>query len=118
MRVSFKDSVLTVVTEVTKEVVEKGYTDLTAKDDKGNPVYKVTFNNYGDGSIDKYGFTGNTYVGGKLAYTVVTNADTTLEDVQKVFGEALLAADTYISEIAADAEIKRESIEALFADAE
>ena len=108
-------NVFKIVTDITEETVKKGLSDLKARDDKGNEVFAVAVNNSGNASIDKFQFVGNTYIGGKLAATIVLPmADASKDSVMRKYGEALLMAKKYTEVIATEAAAKTAEIEALF----
>ena len=115
MTVKFENNVLTVVTEISKAVVEKGFSNLKAKNDDGVDVYAVSVAKDGKAALNGFSMTGNTYIGDKLAVTMVMPMGTTMEDVQREYGEALLAADKYTKQIAEEAATKKAQIEGLFA---
>lgn len=115
MTSKFENNVLTVVTGITKEVVEAGISNLIAKDEKGNDVYAVSVAKDGKGSISTFGLVGNTYVDGKLAVTMILPMGTTDADVKRTYGESLLAAQHYTKQIAEEAAAKTEAINGLFA---
>lgn len=114
MRVSLSNNVLTVVTDITKEVVEAGLSNLKAVQD-GNEVYGVSVSKDGKASFNAFSFVGNTFIDGKLAATIVLPMSTTLEDVQRMHGENLLKAKFYTEQIATEAAEKTAEIQELFA---
>ena len=118
MNVSFKNNTLVVVTGVTKETIEKGISDLTAKDEKGNAVYRLSVAKEGNGSLDTYGIKCNAFIDGYAAVVIVESMDATQASVQKKYGEALIAAAKYTEVIAATATAKEAEIAALFTQAE
>lgn len=120
MRVSYVNNVLTVVTDISEDTVKKGIASLSVKDDKQNELYRVNMTaNPNAANISKYGLTCNTFVDGKAAVVMVMPVETELEEVQKVFGEALVEATKYTGIIASAAAEKEASIAAIFsADAE
>ena len=67
MKVTYKDNVLKVITDISKATYDKGVASLTAKDDKGNHLYRVSFNNAGEAGINNTSLTCNSVVDGKLA---------------------------------------------------
>ena len=112
MVVKFEENVLKVVTDITKETVEKGIASLVAKDDKGNDVFVATM---GDkASISDFSITCNTVIDGKIAAVMVLPMGTTKEDVMKQFGEKLIAAKKYTKQIAEAAQAKESEITGLF----
>ena len=115
MRVSYVNNVLTVVTDISEDTVKKGIAPLSVKDDKQNEVYRVNMtDNPNAASIGKYGMTCNTFVDGKAAVVTVMPVGTTLEDVQKEYGEALVEATKYTGIIASAAAEKEAAIAAIF----
>lgn len=112
MKVEFKENVLKVVTDITKETVDKGIASLIAKDDKGNDVYAVGVGE--NASVSDFSLTCNTVIDGKLALTIVLPMDTTQADVEKAYGEAILAAKKYTKQIAEAAAAKEAEIASLF----
>ena len=114
--VKFENNVLTVVSDIKKETVDAGLADLVAKDEDGNVVYGAELSKNGKGGINEFSFTGNTYIEDKLAYTEVFPVETTVDDIQKFYGENLLAAQKYTAQIQAAAESKTAEIQGLFED--
>lgn len=114
MKVSFKNNVLTVVTDIAKATVEKGIASLKAKDEKGNEVFGVSISRDGNARISENSLTCNAYVDGKAAVVAVMPMETTMEDVQRQYGKALVAANKYTAQIAAQASAEEETIAALF----
>lgn len=115
LEVKLENNVLTVVTDVTEASMKKGLSNMKAKDEDGNEVYAVGVSKSGNAEITNFSFTGNTYVDGKLAATMVLPMDkASIEKVQKAFGEMLLAAKKYTAQIAQEASAKEAEIEALF----
>lgn len=114
MKVSFKNNVLTVVTDIAKATVEKGIASLRAKDEKGNEVFGVSVSKNGNAAIHENSITCNAYVEGKAAIVMVMPMETTMEDVQRMYGKALVAANKYTAQIAAQASAEEETIAALF----
>ena len=113
-KVTYTDNVLTVVTDITKETVEKGISNLKAKDEKGNDAYAVTVDKNGSGYITDFGIACNTFVDGKLTLTKVLPMDTKIEDVHRQFGELILAAKKFTAQIASEASAKEAEIAGLF----
>lgn len=120
MRVSYVNNVLTVVTDISEDTVKKGIAPLYVKDDKQNELYRVKVtNNPGSANLTNFGLNCNAFVDGKAAVVMVLPIETELEDVQRVFGEALIEAAKYTSIIASAAAEKEAAIAAIFnADAE
>lgn len=115
LQVKVENNVLTVITDVTEDSMKKGLSNMKAKDEDGNEVYAVAVSKSGEAKIDNVSFTGNTYVDGKLAATIVLPMGKSSSDkIQKEYGEKLLAAKKYTAQIAQEAAAKEAEIEALF----
>lgn len=114
MLVKYENNLLTVVTDVTKEAVEGGFSDMKAYDEKGNALFGVGYS-AGQANICTFGFTGNAYIDGKLAAQILMADGTKIEEVQKMYGEALLNAQKYTAQIAEEAAQKTSAIAAIFA---
>lgn len=115
MQVNIENNVMTVITDVTEESMKKGLSNMKAKDEDGNEVYAVAVSKSGEAKIDFVSFTGNTYVDGKLAATMVLPmGKSSVDKVQKAYGEKLLLAKKYTAQIAQEASAKEAEIEALF----
>lgn len=118
MNVSFKNNTLVVVTGITKEAIEKGISDLTARDEKDNALYKVSVSKDNQGNLDTFGLKANAFIDGKAAVVIVEDVNATQASVQKKYGEALIAAAKYTDVIASAADAKEAEIAALFTEAE
>lgn len=115
MQVSVENNVMTVITDVTEASMKKGLSNMKAKDEDGNEVYAVAVSKSGEAKIDNISFTGNTYVDGKLAATIVLPMNkSSVDKIQKEYGEKLLKAKNYTAQIAQEAAAKEAEIEALF----
>jgi len=113
MRVKIENNILTVVTDVPMSVVEKGLTDLTAYDDKQNPLYKVSVGD--NGSLSKYGLVANSVVDDKLAVVIVEAIGITREEIIYKYGKSVVAAQKFCPIIANAAASEEEMINAAFA---
>lgn len=112
--VKVENNVLTVVTDISRETVESGVASLVACDEDGNEIYGVSVNESGKASFSSFDFTGNTYVDGKLAATMILPMAIKPEEIQKFYGEDLLKAKEYTAKIEEDAQAKMADIAALF----
>lgn len=115
MKIKFKDSVLTVVTDIPAEARESRF-ELNARDEEGNMVYAVAYSN--KGSINSFSFGYNAIIDNKLALILVVPVGKELKDVKQIFGEHLVAAKKYTSKIAADFIANEEILTDLFKDVE
>lgn len=119
MVVKFEENILKVVTNITKESVEKGLCPTKVTDDKGNEVYRVAVRTDGSkGSIDTNGIVLNSYVDGKAAFVELVPDGTTLDSIKKKYGQALVLAAKYTESVAAEANASAEAIDAIFTDAQ
>lgn len=116
MRVTVVANVLTVVSDISESTIKKGMTDLTAYDDKKNPLYKVAVDEAGNGKLGQFGMTANTYVDGMAAVVIVEPIGTTKEDIKRKYGKAVVAAQKYCPIIAAAATSEEELIDTAFGD--
>lgn len=116
MKTTFENNVLTVVTDIKKETIEKGISDLIARDDKGNQVYAVSMAKTEKASINAFQFAGNAYVDGYLAAVIVEPVGATRDDMYKKYGESLLAAKKYTAIIAEEAAKKEADIAEIFCE--
>ena len=114
MKVKFENNVLTVVSSITKETIDKGIASLKIKDDKDNEAFAVGPSR--EGNINTFYFGYNAFIEDKAAVVAVLPMGTTLEDVQRNFGEALVEAKKYTELIATQAMAKEATIAAIFED--
>ena len=115
MRVKVEENRMVVVTDISKSCIEKGYTDLTARDEKGNELYKVCVNTEGNGSIGSCGCVINTFVDDMAAIAITLPMDVELDDVKRTFGKALANLKKYSLIIAGAAEAEEAAVEEIFA---
>lgn len=114
MKVSLSNGTLTVVSDISKEVVEKGYTSLKVTDEKKGDIYAVSVDKTGKASIAKNFFTGNTYIDGKLAAVIQYPLNTKEEEIKKMLADGLLALQKYGAQIADESAAKAQAVEELF----
>jgi hypothetical protein len=114
MRVNVTANVLTLVTDITEATIRKGMADLTAYDEKKNPVYKIALG--AEGNLSQYGIVANAFVEGKAAVVIVAPLGTTKDEMKAKYGKAVLAAQKYIPVIAAAAESEEALINEAFGD--
>lgn len=118
MRVVPNNNILTVETDIPAAVVERGIADLTAYDDKKNPLFTVKLNKEGKGNISQYGLVANTIIDGKLAVVIVEEVGFTREDFIKKYGKGVVAALKFCPIIAGAAASEEELLESAFSTAE
>ena len=117
MRVEINANVLTVETDIPVTVVEKGLADLTAYDDRQNPVYAIKVNPDGKGNLSQYGIISNAIINDKLGVVIVERIGFTRDDFKKKYGESIIAAHKYCPIIAGVAATKEQLIDSVFGDA-
>lgn len=118
MRVKINSNILTVTTDIPASVVERGIADLTAYDDKKQPLYAVKVAADGKGNLSQFGLVSNSIIDGKLAVVIVEELDFKVEDFKKKYGKGVIAANKYCPVIAGAAASEEEVLDAAFADAQ
>ena len=104
--------VLTVVTNITKEQVESGYTSLKAVDEKGNQKFSVSAGTHPE--LTAFSFVGDGYVDDKLAASFVMPVGSTKDDAMKKYGNLLVKAEEHIANIEAKATEAKAAIAEIF----
>lgn len=112
--VKVENNVLTVITDITEDVVESGVADLIAYNEDGDAVYGANISGNGKASFNDFSFVGNTYIDGKLAATMILPMGVKVDEMQKFYGEQLLKAQKYTAQIQETAAAKIAEIAALF----
>ena len=118
MRVDVTNNILTVETDIPVSVVERGFADLTAYDEKKNPVYAIKLNKDGNGNLSQFGLSANSIIDGKLAVVIVEEIGFTRDDFKKKYGKSVIAAQKFCPIIAGAAASEEELLEAAFSTAE
>ena len=116
LKTTLNGNVLTVETPIKKETADKAFSALKAYDKDNNELCSVTVNKDGCGSISRYGLVCNTVVNGNLAVQMVMPMDVKMEDVKKMYGQALVEVGKHIDAVAANAEAEIAAINAIFAE--
>ena len=116
MRVSINSNVLSVETDIPVATVERGIADLTAYDDKKNPIYAVKVGIDGKGNLSQFGMIANSIINDNLAVVIVEQIGFTREDFIKKYGKGVVAAKKYCPIIAGAAATEAELLEAAFAE--
>lgn len=115
MTTNLRENVLTLTTPIAKEMADKAFSALQAKDEEGNVMYVVNVSEEGKGAISSYGLTCNTVVDGKLAVMLTLPMGTTMDKVKTKYGKALLEADKYLPQIVDAVQAEIEAIDRIFA---
>lgn len=118
MRVEINSNVLTVETDIPVAVVERGIADLTAYDEKKNPVYAIKVNPEGKGDISQFGLVANSFINNKLAVVIVAPLGADREYFIRKYGKGVVAANKFCPIIAGAAASEAEMLEAVFGPAE
>lgn len=102
MKVIFKDSVLTIKTGLKVKTFNDCVGSAVAKDEKGNEVFRIeqTPANCTCGDITSLCLTCNAVIDNELAVQMVMPRATTLDDIKREYGAALVAAVPYVEAIA------------------
>lgn len=116
MVVKVNENVLTVVSDIPVATALKGLTDLTAYDEKKNPVYKVQISLEGKGNLSQFGMVANSVVDGKAAVVIIEPIGTNMDVIKLKYGKAVVAAQKYIPIIANAAVTEEEMIAAAFGE--
>lgn len=116
MKTTLKENVLTVETPIKKETADKAFSTLGAYDKDGNQVCCVAVDKSGNGSISRFGLVCNTVVNDHLAVQLIMPMGTTMDDVKKQYGQALVEVGKYIDEVATNAEKEIAAIDAIFTE--
>lgn len=115
LKTTLNGNVLTIETPIKKEVADKAFSDLKAKDKDGNEVCFVTVDKCGHGNISSLGLVCNTVVNGNLAVQMVMPMDVTMDDVKKLYGKDLVEVNKHIDAVAEAAEAEIAAINGIFA---
>ena len=115
LKTTLNGNVLTVETPIKKTPADKAFSSLKARDKDGNELCTVSMNKDGEGSISKYGLVCNTVVNGNLAVQLIMPMNTTMEDVKKQFGLALVEVSKHIDTVAENADKEIAAIDSIFA---
>lgn len=100
MNTTLNANVLTVNTGISQELADKAFSSMSAYDKDGNEVCRIELDkNGGEGKIRSYGLTCNTVVDGNLAVQIVLPMETTMDDVKKMYGKALVEVSKHIEAI-------------------
>ena len=116
MRVSYAENVLKVVTGIKEDTYKKGIASLKACDKNGDEVFRVSVAKDGNGAISDFGLTCNAVIDGDLAVIKVLPMGTTMDEVQKQYGQALVTAEKYVAQIAEEAKAQENAIAAIFGE--
>lgn len=116
MKVNYAQNVLKVETGIKEDTYKKGIASLKAHDKNGDQVFAVAVAKDGKGAISNYGLTCNAVIDGELAVVMVLPMGTTMEDVQKQYGQALVTAEKYVAQIAEEAKAQENAIAAIFGE--
>lgn len=114
MKVTLKDNVLTIVTDVDASVIAKKSVQL--QDEKGNATYCFTkmHTEDADAELSKYGITCNTIVDGKAAMHLVVPQEKTLEAVKEELADVLIALNAASTQLNKEATEKKNMVDAFF----
>lgn len=119
MRVSVNEetNIVTIETEVKKEVMDKAMkTVAVLKDENGNELYALEITKKAEGTVSSCGMTCNAEVDGYLAVTMILPEDQATKDaVKKAMGVNLVKAKAMLPKLAAQLEAEATALDAIFA---
>ena len=113
MKVSLKENVLEINTEIAKADFDKQVTDMAIRDKDGNETFRLEVGE--KASISEYGLTCNSTIDKNLAVTIVLAPETKMEDIKVEYGKALVNAEKGLKVLAGRIEADTKAIDAIFA---
>lgn len=116
VKATFKNNVLTVVTDLEAKLVAKKPIVLTDREERPNFVVGMSEKDSTDWKILNNEFKGNTAIDGKLAIVAVFPASMTEEKIKDTYGEALLVAETALMVANNNAEVTAAGIDEIFSE--
>lgn len=116
VKATFKNNVLTVVTDLEAKLVTKKPIVLTDREERPNFVVGMSEKDSTDWKILNNEFKGNTAIDGKLAIVAVFPASMTEEKIKDTYGEALLVAETALMVANNNAEVTAAGIDEIFSE--
>lgn len=116
VKATFKNNVLTVVTDLEAKLVAKKPIVLTDREERPNFVVGMSEKDNTDWKILNNEFKGNTAIDGKLAIVAVFPASMTEEKIKDTYGEALLVAETALMVANNNAEVTAAGIDEIFSE--
>lgn len=116
VKATFKNNVLTVVTDLEAKLVTKKPIVLTDREERPNFVVGMSEKDSTDWKILNNEFKGNTAIDGKLAIVAVFPASITEEKIKDTYGEALLVAETALMVANNNAEVTAAGIDEIFSE--
>lgn len=116
VKATFKNNVLTVVTDLEAKLVAKKPIILTDREERPNFAVGMSEKDSTDWKILNNEFKGNTAIDGKLAIVAVFPASMTEEKIKDTYGEALLVAETALMVASSNAELTAEGIDEIFSE--
>ena len=116
VKATFKNNVLTVVTDLEAKLVTKKPIVLTDREERPNFVVGMSGKDSTDWKILNNEFKGNTAIDGKLAIVAVFPASMTEEKIKDTYGDALLIAETALMVASHNAELTAAGIDEIFSE--
>ena len=116
MNVTLNENILTVVTPIERSVAAKAFSAMTVTDEKTGDILCTVSVQDGEGNISALGLTCNTVVDGKLAVKKIMPMGTTMDDVKKQYGQALVKVNKYIDKISENISAEIAAIDGIFTE--
>lgn len=117
MTTTLNGNILTVNTGISQELANKAFSAMRAFDEDGNEVCRINVDKSGGkGQICQFGLTCNTVVDGNLAVQIVLPMESSLDDVKKMYGKALVEVNKHINGIKAALNDEIAAINGIFSE--
>ena len=117
MNVKLNENILTVVTPIAKTTADQAFSTMALADEKtGDILCSVSVSPEGKGLISSCGLVCNSVVDGKLAVVLTMPMNTTMDDVKKLYGKALVNVNKYIDQVAENVGKEIRAIDGIFAE--
>ena len=111
MKVSLKENVLEINTEIAKADFDKKVSNMTVTNKDGVPTFVLRCGREGEISL-----TCNSTIDKNLAVTIVLSPETKMEDIKVEYGKALVNAEKGLKVLAGRIEADTKAIDAIFAE--
>ena len=114
MKVSLKENVLEINTEIAKADFDKKVSNMEVKDKDGVTTFVLRYGS--EGEISQLGLTCNSTIDNNLAVTIVLPPETKKDNIKVKYGKALVNAEKGLKVLAGRIETDTKAIDAIFAE--